>query len=123
MDIRKSCDITDLPPCYAEFTWINTWMNKTSTKIALGVNPQRSYNVVNWLLNREIAATGEGMAKTASLLPELINDGVRLLVYAGDAGARFQLLRPETESNIDKFRWYDDQLHGECSCPIVIYRV
>lgn len=29
---------------------------------------------------------GDGMHNSALLLPELVNDGVRLLVYAGNAG-------------------------------------
>ncbi len=32
---------------------------------------------------------GDGMHNSAALLPELINDGIRLLVYAGNAGRFF----------------------------------
>ncbi|KAI3615731.1 carboxypeptidase y [Moniliophthora roreri] len=84
-------------------------MNQTSTKMALGVNPQRSYSAVNWNLNREMSATGEGMANTASLVPELINDGVRLLVYAGDADGL-------VTNYIGKECWVEaleNQFHGE----------
>lgn len=37
-------------------------------------------------VNQAFFFQGDGMHNSASLLPELINDGVRLLVYAGNAG-------------------------------------
>lgn len=36
---------------------------------------------------------GDGMHNSALLLPELIDDGVRLLVYAGNAGRCLVVLR------------------------------
>ena len=37
---------------------------------------------------------GDGMHNSALLLPELIDDGVRLLVYAGNAGGCLGTLQP-----------------------------
>ncbi|KAJ7696129.1 serine carboxypeptidase [Mycena olivaceomarginata] len=61
-DLRKKCDAADRPEhCYKRTPWVETWMNNPKVKAALGVH------------------------NAAKLLPELINDGVRLLVYAGKA--------------------------------------
>lgn len=43
---------------------------------------QSNYNV-----NFAFRGRGAGAYDSASLLPELIDDGVRLLVYVGNAGA------------------------------------
>jgi cathepsin A (carboxypeptidase C) len=37
-------------------------------------------------VNQAFLFQGDGMHNSALLLPELVNDGVRLLVYAGNAG-------------------------------------
>ena len=38
-------------------------------------------------VNKAFTMTGDGMHNSALLLPELVDGGVRLLVYAGNAGA------------------------------------
>lgn len=43
-------------------------------------------------VNQNFMYQGDGMHNSAALLPELINDGVRLLVYAGNAGGCLQSL-------------------------------
>lgn len=52
-------------------------------------------------VNEAFMYQGDGMHNSAALLPDLINDGIRLLVYAGNAGAFFfpcsaRLSRPLT---------------------------
>jgi hypothetical protein len=37
-------------------------------------------------VNQAFMMQGDGMHNAAALLPELIEDGVRLLIYAGNAG-------------------------------------
>lgn len=71
--------------------WVETWMNDPKNKVALGVNPDRKFESCNMQINQAFMLQGDSMHNTALLLPELINDGVRLLVYAGNAGA-FPLL-------------------------------
>ncbi|KAJ6590529.1 serine carboxypeptidase, partial [Mycena vulgaris] len=87
-DLRKKCDAADRPEqCYKRTPWVETWMNNPKVKTALGVDPERSFRSFNMDMNREFNMRGEGVHNAAKLLPELINDGVRLLVYAGKAGA------------------------------------
>ena len=66
--------------------WIETWMNDPQNKAALGVNPERTFESCNMDINQAFTMNGDGMHNSASLLPELIEDGIRLLVYAGNAG-------------------------------------
>lgn len=58
---------------------------------------------------------GDGMHNAAALLPDLINDGIRLLVYAGNAG-ELSSCRPPCESRSPSifcfFYRRDVQLHG-----------
>jgi cathepsin A (carboxypeptidase C) len=86
-DVRKKCDrATDGDLCYKQMAWIDTWMNIPSNKEALGVNPDMNFQSCNMNVNRDFMLQGDGVHNSAILLPELINDGVRLLVYAGNAG-------------------------------------
>uniref|UniRef100_A0A0W0FN62 Carboxypeptidase n=1 Tax=Moniliophthora roreri TaxID=221103 RepID=A0A0W0FN62_MONRR len=52
--------------------------------MALGVDPNRTFTSCNMEVNKAFFAQGDDMHNSALLLPELINDGIRLLVYAGD---------------------------------------
>ncbi|KAJ7721945.1 Alpha/Beta hydrolase protein [Mycena maculata] len=85
-DRRKKCNAADRPEhCYEQTPWVETWMNNPKVKAALGVDPERSFRSFNMDMNREFNMRGEGVKNAAKLLPELINGGVRLLVYAGKA--------------------------------------
>ena len=66
--------------------WIETWLNEPSNKAALGVNPSRTFESCNMQVNQAFTLSGDGMQNNALLLPELVDAGVRLLVYAGNAG-------------------------------------
>lgn len=65
--------------------WIDTYLNQPSIKAELGVNPQREFSTCNLDVNRDFTLNGD-WDNYALLLPELVNGGVRLLVYAGNAG-------------------------------------
>lgn len=87
-DVRKSCDRSkDGDLCYKQMTWIDTWMNNESNKRALGVNPDLKFQSCNMEVNQAFMFQGDAMHNSALLLPPLINDGVKLLVYAGNADA------------------------------------
>lgn len=61
-------------------------MNEPSNKAALGVNPSKDFASCNMEVNQAFTMNGDGMHNSAALLPELVDAGVRLLVYAGNAG-------------------------------------
>ncbi|KAJ7596014.1 carboxypeptidase C [Mycena floridula] len=85
-DVRRKCDKSkDGDLCYREMTWIDIWMNDPQNKVALGVPPNREFQSCNMDVNQAFAMQGDGMHNSAALLPELVEAGVRLLVYAGNA--------------------------------------
>jgi len=86
-DVRQKCDKSENGDlCYKQLLWIETWMNNPTNKAALGVNPEQSFASCNLEVNQAFMLQGDGMHNSALLLPELVNNGVRLLVYAGNAG-------------------------------------
>jgi cathepsin A (carboxypeptidase C) len=45
----------------------------------------------NMEVNQAFMFQGDGMHNSGLLLPELVNEGIRLLVYAGNAGSSVSL--------------------------------
>ncbi|KAH7924777.1 peptidase S10 serine carboxypeptidase [Leucogyrophana mollusca] len=86
-DARKKCSEEEEGQlCYREIQWIEKWMNDPEHKAALGVDPALKFDACNIPLNLKFRYLhGDGMQNGAALLPELINDGIRLLIYAGNA--------------------------------------
>jgi cathepsin A (carboxypeptidase C) len=74
---------------------MQTWMNADENKKALGVNPDLKFQSCNMEVNQAFTFQGDSMHNSALLLPELINDGIRLLVYAGNADAMCNFLGNE----------------------------
>lgn len=86
-DVRRKCDrAKDGDLCYKQLQWVETWMNDPKNKATLGVNPDQTFASCNMDVNQAFTMQGDGMHNSALLLPELVDDGVRLLVYAGNAG-------------------------------------
>lgn len=61
-------------------------MNNASVKEQLGVDPERKFSGGSSSVYLEFRATGDGACNSAPLLTNLVNNGIRLLVYAGNAG-------------------------------------
>jgi len=85
-DVRRKCDrSTDGDLCYKEMSYIDTWMNDPKVKVALGVDPTLTFTSCNMQVNQAFLFQGDGAHNSAKLLTELVNGGVRLLIYAGNA--------------------------------------
>jgi len=85
-DARIKCDREkDGELCYKQMEWIDKWLNDPKHKTELGVNPDRKFESCNMAINQAFMMQGDSMHDTPLLLPDLINDGIRLLVYAGNA--------------------------------------
>ncbi|KAI6032459.1 Alpha/Beta hydrolase protein [Pisolithus marmoratus] len=69
--------------CYKQMFWIDKYMNTPAVKAAVGVAPQRVFRACNRGVNRAFLSQGDSVRDTSALLPKLINNGIRLLVYAG----------------------------------------
>ncbi|KAH8115994.1 serine carboxypeptidase [Phellopilus nigrolimitatus] len=85
-DVRKTCDpAKDTSLCYRQMGWIETWMNEESNKKAVGADPTIDFSSCNMQVNQAFMMQGDGMHNSAPLLTDLVNDGIRLLIYAGNA--------------------------------------
>ena len=71
--------------------WVDSYLNQPSVKAELGVSPDREFATCNMEVNQAFTFGGD-WSNSALLLPELVNSGVRLLVYAGNAGEFFFFL-------------------------------
>ncbi|KAF7441184.1 hypothetical protein PC9H_001533 [Pleurotus ostreatus] len=87
-DVRAKCDRSkDGQLCYRQMDWIERYMNEPVVKVELGVHPSLRYETYSKEVNQAFTRRGDGMHNSALLLTDLVNDGVRLLVYAGNADA------------------------------------
>lgn len=65
--------------------WIETWMNDPEVKAEVGADSSIKFASCNLQVNQAFLLQGDGMHNSAPLLTELVNDGIRLLIYAGNA--------------------------------------
>lgn len=63
--------------------WIETYMNDASIKSQLGVPATAAFKSCNMDINKNFLFQGDAMHNSAQLLPDLIEDGIRVLIYAG----------------------------------------
>jgi hypothetical protein len=64
-------------------------MNNPKNKVSLGVNVERPFITCNMTIHGAFSAEGDGAYNDALLLPELVEEGVRLLVYSGNADTMY----------------------------------
>lgn len=87
-DVRKPCDReVDGALCYPEMGDIETLMNRAEIKQQLGVPASVEFQSCNMEINQQFMLQGDSMVNSASLLAPLLEDGVRVLIYAGEADA------------------------------------
>nr|ODN88617.1 cathepsin A (carboxypeptidase C) [Cryptococcus depauperatus CBS 7841] len=87
-DVRRSCDKSpekDGPLCYKEMGWMETYLNKPEVKRELGAPSSITFKSCNMQINQNFLLQGDGLHYAGGLLPELIEDGIRVLIYAGEA--------------------------------------
>jgi len=80
-DIRIKCEV---PPLCYDFSKVENWLNLPSTKSALGVaeNHAHSWTSCNFGINMKFRV--DWMKTFGDSVSDLVNDGVRTLIYAGD---------------------------------------
>jgi cathepsin A (carboxypeptidase C) len=86
-DLRKKCDRdpdADGPLCYREETYVETYLNLESSKKMFGVPDKVTFQACNMQVNQGFMFQGDSMHNSAEVLPEMIEGGVRVLVYAGE---------------------------------------
>lgn len=85
-DTRKECnrdEDADGPLCYKEMSWMETWMNKPEVKKAWGANGDVNFKSCDTSINQAFLLQGDSMRDSTVVLPELIEAGVRMLIYNG----------------------------------------
>lgn len=82
-DVREKCGNNDL--CYDILTDIEAYLNRPEIQKKIGVSPERPYKGCNMNVNQKFLLSGDWMRPYVNLLPPMLDDGVRILVYAGDA--------------------------------------
>ncbi|KAJ3411527.1 hypothetical protein HDV05_002088 [Chytridiales sp. JEL 0842] len=81
-DIRKKCDSSN-PLCYSILSDIETYLNRPEIQKTLGVD--RNYKGCNTDVNIKFMMAGDWMRPYVKLVPELLEEGIKVLIYAGDA--------------------------------------
>ncbi|QRW09337.1 Serine carboxypeptidase [Ceratobasidium sp. AG-Ba] len=85
-DARMKCDNQDQSDeCYHEIPWISTYLNTPRIKAELGIASENNFTACNTEIHQKFVTNGDAARSSAILLPELIEAGLRVLVYAGDA--------------------------------------
>ncbi|KAH7100883.1 Alpha/Beta hydrolase protein [Auriculariales sp. MPI-PUGE-AT-0066] len=79
------CATAESVTCYKESLWTNAYLDRTDVKLALGVDPDRPYVGINFDVNTAFMLDGDMGKNSAVVLPALLNDGIRVLNYAGKA--------------------------------------
>ncbi|KAG8915829.1 hypothetical protein FRC01_003494 [Tulasnella sp. 417] len=82
---RLNFPASDEPPELFKMEWYSKWLNNPTVKAELGVDSSLNFSSCNWELNKVMTDGGEGARNTAVLIPELLADGIRILVYGGNA--------------------------------------
>jgi len=59
--------------------------NQPEVRKALGVSSERTFESCNMQVNQAFQFQGDVSHNTAALIPPLLEDGIRVLIYAGDA--------------------------------------
>jgi hypothetical protein len=67
---------------------MESYMNKPEVKKQLGAPADITFQSCNMQINQAFLLQGDGMHNAGALLPELVNNGIRLLLYAGEADMR-----------------------------------
>ena len=65
---------------------MSVWLNGVDVKKELGANPAINFTTRNQKVSKDFLSSGDSMHYPAGLLTDLVENGVRLLVYAGDTG-------------------------------------
>ncbi|KAJ3367842.1 hypothetical protein HDU91_001053 [Kappamyces sp. JEL0680] len=90
-DIRKECDASN-PLCYDILNDIESYLNDPSIQEQLGVDVQ--YEGCKRDINMNFLLAGDWMRPYVEYIPQLLENGIKVLIYAGDAGTT-------AEANVD----------------------
>ncbi|RKP23496.1 Alpha/Beta hydrolase protein, partial [Syncephalis pseudoplumigaleata] len=82
-DVRAKCP-PNTPLCYSEIEWISKYLNQPHVMRALGAQVDK-YESCSTEVYQHFSLTGDWMRPYIYRVPKLLEEGIRVLVYAGDA--------------------------------------
>ncbi|CCO35719.1 Carboxypeptidase Y homolog A [Rhizoctonia solani AG-1 IB] len=82
-DVRKPCNERII--CYDQMNYAQTYLNRSDIKVELGVPTDHSYLWPNFDINAAFILSRDDGHDASLLIPELLEDGIRVLNLAGDA--------------------------------------
>ncbi|RKP05913.1 Alpha/Beta hydrolase protein [Thamnocephalis sphaerospora] len=82
-DVRVKCD-PSTPLCYSEITAITKYLNLPHVMRELGAKVSK-FDSCNTDINRQFMMAGDWMRPYVRKVPKILEAGIRVLVYAGDA--------------------------------------
>lgn len=82
-DVRGKCENNNL--CYAIMDDIESYLNRDDIKSTLGVDQNLKYKSCNLQINMDFQSAGDWMSPYVRFLPDILESGIRILIYAGDA--------------------------------------
>lgn len=77
--------------------WIETFMNQPEVRKELGASPDATFESCNMKINQAFQLNGDVSHNTAALIPELLDAGIRFLIYAG-ASSSLALVLPHAHA-------------------------
>lgn len=83
-DIREECDLEADPLCEGD-THLEAFLGLESVRRYLNVHPSKQWEMTNAQVNTDFIESGDNAQLSQLLVADLLNDGVRVLVYNGDA--------------------------------------
>jgi cathepsin A (carboxypeptidase C) len=117
-DIRKPC-VGDF--CYAEMDLVPAYLNRSEVMQALGAEV-KSFANSNEQVKQNFVLSGDWMLPIVRVVPGLLEDGIKILIYAGDAdficnwmgNKAWTIKMPwsghEEFSHADDTAWYSERL-------------
>jgi len=78
-DQRIHCETGNL--CY-DFSGAESWLNRADVQKALGVS--KKWQSCNYAVNEAFQLAGDWMHPYEQMIPDLLHDGLQVLIYAGD---------------------------------------
>ncbi|KAI8073518.1 Alpha/Beta hydrolase protein [Gilbertella persicaria] len=81
-DTRKPCEEGHL--CYYYYDTMTHYLNQAEIKKALGVSPSVTFEMCKQQIQLDFIGSGDWMRPYVNYLPRLLEEGIRVLAYAGD---------------------------------------
>ncbi|KAH8069754.1 serine carboxypeptidase [Aureococcus anophagefferens] len=80
-DMREKCEV---PPLCYDFSNVATYLKRDDVRAALNVPKAAKWSDCNRAVTMGFELAGDYMKEYQQLIPDLIEDGIRYLIYAGD---------------------------------------